>query len=111
MNDKEGGWLCKEALARVNYDHFVCNTNEPHFGFKSWNDWFTRQLVPGARPVDGEGDPLVIVNAAESYPLTTLSLPYRNVKAVDKFWLKKNRYYTLYSDIPYTICSKRKIWG
>jgi phosphatidylserine decarboxylase len=42
--------------------------------------------------VEGENDPLVIVQAAENYPLTTLTLPVINVKASDRFWLKENRY-------------------
>lgn len=42
--------------------------------------------------MSGKDDPLVIVHAAENYPLTTLDLPFKNVKKTDKFWLKENRY-------------------
>jgi phosphatidylserine decarboxylase len=64
VNSEGGGWLCKDALNYINYDEFVCDQSLPHFGFKSWNDWFTRSFKEGERPVDGKDDPLVIVHAA-----------------------------------------------
>jgi phosphatidylserine decarboxylase len=92
LNHEAGGWLSEEALKEVNYNDFVCDQSAPHYGFQCWNDWFTRRLTPNARPVDGEDDPLVIVHAAENYPLTSIKLPFTNVKKTDKFWLKENRY-------------------
>jgi phosphatidylserine decarboxylase len=92
LNHEEGGWLSEDALKEINYNDFVCDQSAPHYGFQCWNDWFTRKLAPKARPVDNEDDPLVIVHAAENYPLTTLELPFLNVKKTDKFWLKENRY-------------------
>jgi hypothetical protein len=42
MNDKEDGWLSKAAQKRVDYKDFICDMTKPHFGFKSWHDWFGR---------------------------------------------------------------------
>ena len=70
----------------------MCDQSAPHYGFKSWNNWFVRDLVEGARPVDGVDDPLVIVHPTENYALTGDGFPETNVKATDKFWLKENRY-------------------
>jgi phosphatidylserine decarboxylase len=38
--------LSPEALKRVNYNDFICNPSAPHYGFKSWHDWFTREIKP-----------------------------------------------------------------
>ena len=76
----------------INYDDFVCDQSKPHFGFKCWNDWFTRELVEGARPVDGKDDPLVIVHSSENYPLLSAGVPITDVKAKDRFWLKQTCY-------------------
>ena len=50
MNGQEGGWLSPKALERVNYDDYVCDQTAPNFGFKSWHDWFTREIKEEARP-------------------------------------------------------------
>ena len=94
LTGNANGWLSEKALQEVNYNDFICDPSDPegHYGFGSWNDWFTRKLKKGARPVDHEHDPLVITNAAQHYPLTTVKLPYLNVQKTDKFWLKENRY-------------------
>jgi phosphatidylserine decarboxylase len=44
MNGEEGGWLSPAALKRVDYSEYVCNPTVPHYGFKSWHDWFTREI-------------------------------------------------------------------
>lgn len=60
----EGGLFSEKIMALVNYDDFICDRNDPFLGFKNWNDWFTRELTPNARPVFGEDDPSIIVHAA-----------------------------------------------
>ncbi len=37
----------------------------PEEGFTNFNDFFLRDLEPGARPLDGEGDPSVLVSPAD----------------------------------------------
>ena len=85
-----GGWFSKEALEAM--PHFVreskCDPEAPHYGFKSWDDFFTRQFRHGIRPVESPDDDSIVANACES-------APYKIAKAVkdrDFFWIKRQRY-------------------
>lgn len=98
LNTSSSGWLNETALKEMCEaaygDNFLkifdCpsdNINEG-YGFTSWDHFFTRTFNEGVRPVVGEGDPDVIVNACES-------APYRlepKVHAHQKFWLKGQPY-------------------
>jgi phosphatidylserine decarboxylase len=69
---------------------FKCDTEKPHYGFSSWDDFFTKEFREGVRPIAGEGDDSIIVNACES-------APYRiaqgdDVKLRNKFWIKGQPY-------------------
>ena len=78
---------------------FVCDPSLPHYGFKSWDDFFTRQFRPGARPV-ARSDKFsgliateldschIITNACESRPYRLKS----NVAQRDTFWVKDQPY-------------------
>jgi phosphatidylserine decarboxylase len=90
LNDTDAGWLGRKALAKMPHfaENFVCDPAAPHYGFTSWDDFFTRRLRPGARPVASPGDPDVVVNACES-------APYRlrqGVRQRDHFWVKGQPY-------------------
>ena len=67
---------------------FQCNPNDPYYGFKSWDDFFTRLFCENVRPVTAPDDDAVIVNACESAPLHIA----KNVALSDKFWLKGQPY-------------------
>lgn len=69
---------------------FVCDPSAPHHGFKSWDDFFTRQFrfSSGIRPVASPSDDNIIANACESKPY---NIAY-NVKARDRFWIKGQPY-------------------
>lgn len=84
------GWFGEDAMkAMPDFDrHFVCDINAAHYGFRSWDDFFTRKLRPGARPVASPDDDSIIVNACESAPH---NLAY-NVRHVDTFWIKGRPY-------------------
>ncbi len=70
-------------------DIFHCApTDLPYYGFKSWDDFFTRTFVDGTRPVSAPDDDSVIVNACESAPLAVT----QNVQLSDMFWLKGQPY-------------------
>jgi phosphatidylserine decarboxylase len=69
-------------------DIFNCNPSDRYYGFKSWDDFFTRTFRAGVRPVCGKDDDSVIVNACESAPLAIT----RNVALSDTFWIKKQPY-------------------
>lgn len=67
---------------------FNCNTSEEHWGFTSWDDFFTRTFQEGQRPVACPDDPAVIVNACESAPYRIA----KGVKLRDQFWIKAQPY-------------------
>ncbi|SMY33280.1 phosphatidylserine decarboxylase family protein [Photobacterium andalusiense] len=69
------------------FEHFFnCDPTDKHYGFKSWDDFFTRTFKDGVRPV-AEGDD-VIANACESAPLQVVT----NVAKSSSFWLKGQPY-------------------
>ena len=69
-------------------DIFNCKPHEKYYGFKSWDDFFTRTFCDGVRPISDKGDDNVIVNACESAPLGL----ERDVALSDSFWLKGQPY-------------------
>jgi phosphatidylserine decarboxylase len=88
--DARTGWLGEDAMnAMPGFEQdFVCDPELAHYGFTSWDDFFTRRLRPGARPIAAPHDDDVIVNACES-------APYRlahEVKLEDQFWIKAQPY-------------------
>lgn len=69
------------------FEHFFkSDPSDKYYGFKSWDDFFTRVFVDGVRPV-AEGDD-VIANACESAPLHVVT----DIKKSSKFWLKGQEY-------------------
>ena len=67
---------------------FVCDPERPHWGFRSWDDFFTRELRPGVRPVAHPEDAAIITNACESAPYRIV----RHVNYRDTFWIKSQPY-------------------
>ncbi|KAG2419759.1 hypothetical protein HFD88_004555 [Aspergillus terreus] len=67
---------------------YVCDPAKEHHGYKSWDDFFTREFRPGVRPVAAPDDDNVIANACESQPYKVA----RNVKERDMFWIKSQPY-------------------
>lgn len=67
---------------------FVCDPSADSFGFKCWDDFFTRLFREGVRPVAGPDDDSIIANACESKPY---NVAY-DVKLRDKFWNKGQPY-------------------
>ena len=61
---------------------------DEYWGFASWNDFFTRRLADGARPVDSPDDDSVIVSACESTPYGLAV----DVQLQDQFWIKSQPY-------------------
>ena len=67
---------------------FHCDPSKPHYGFTSWDDFFTRTFREGVRPVASPNDDNVIANACESAPYKI----EKNVKLQDNFWIKGQPY-------------------
>ena len=88
LNPTETGWLSPAALAAIQIDDFIHNPRAPHFGFKSWNDFFIREFKPGVRQVADPENDKVIVSACESGPFAIST----NVKETDTFWIKSQPY-------------------
>jgi phosphatidylserine decarboxylase len=88
LNTSENGWLSPAALKELHMEDFIHDPKAPYFGFKSWNDFFTRQLKPGARPVAEPENNKIIVSACESAPFAIST----DVKERDAFWVKSQPY-------------------
>ena len=89
-DDPRHGWLGEDAMeAMPNFvEWFQCKPDEEHYGFKSWDDFFTREFRPGIRPVESPDDDSIVANACESAPYKIS----RAVRNRDFFWIKHQRY-------------------
>lgn len=88
LNDSPTGWTSPAAQKAMSIEDYDYNPKDRHWGFRSWNDFFTRRFKPGKRPVADPGNSKIIVNACES-------TPYRialGAKRQDRFWLKAQPY-------------------
>ena len=79
-----------ERLGASFYDSWICRNDDPerHFGFTSWDDFFTRRFRPGMRPVVDPNNSNLVTAACEA----TVHVIQRNVQAADTFWLKGHSY-------------------
>ncbi|KAL1843603.1 hypothetical protein VTJ49DRAFT_886 [Mycothermus thermophilus] len=67
---------------------YQCDPSQEHFGFKSWDDFFTRKVRDSSRPVASPDDERVIANPCESKVFNVT----RDAKLRDKFWIKGQPY-------------------
>lgn len=88
LNDSPSGWKSPGARASIGIEQFEHDPDDPHWGFRSWNDFFTRRFRAGQRPVADAGDDAVIVNACESTPYGLAT----DVRLEDRFWIKSQPY-------------------
>ena len=88
LNDSPAGWKSAEAQRAVGIEQFEYDPQEEHWGFASWNDFFTRRFKDGARPVASPDDDKVIVSACESKPYGIST----DVQRQDRFWIKSQPY-------------------
>ncbi|KAI1398499.1 Phophatidylserine decarboxylase-domain-containing protein [Hypoxylon fuscum] len=72
-------------------DMYICDPSAKHYGFTSWDDFFTRQLREDVRPVASPDDDNVIANACESKVYNVA----RHAKLRDRFWIKSQPYSVL----------------
>lgn len=79
----------KDAYKNFVYN-YKCDPTKKHWGYKSWDDFFTREFNPGVRDVSAKdmANKDVIVNACESAPYNLVT----NAKMKDKFWMKGQPY-------------------
>jgi phosphatidylserine decarboxylase len=88
LNDSPTGWTCAAAQRAVGMEQYQHDPQDPHWGFTSWNEFFTRRFKDGQRPVFAPEDDDVIVAACESTPYAIAS----DVKLQDTFWIKSQPY-------------------
>jgi phosphatidylserine decarboxylase len=88
LNDSPSGWKSAEAQRKVGMDQYEHDPEDEHWGFASWNDFFTRRFKDGERPVASPDDDKVIVSACESTPYGIST----DVKRRDRFWIKSQPY-------------------
>lgn len=88
LTDSPTGWKSERARQAVGMHQFEHDPSGEHWGFASWNDFFTRRFKDGERPVAAPGDDAVVVAACESTPygLTT------DVQMRSRFWIKSQPY-------------------
>lgn len=102
--DPVTGWLSADALkvlaAKGNDgvddytfpELYQCDPSAPHYGFQSWDDFFTRKFRDAVRPIASPPEyadsSTVIVNACESTPC----FRKEKVQLQDTFWLKSQPY-------------------
>ena len=126
LTNHENGWLSEKALNQqaikgnngmtdYTFDQlYVCNKSADHYGFKSWDDFFTREFRDGVRPLgappiptsarqgshlpaisigrpsDNPSSGAIIYNACESIPVFLRR--HHDVDEKSKFWLKTQPY-------------------
>lgn len=90
--DPETGWFGEAAMQETQLQNFnttfICQPSEPYHGFKSWDHFFTREFLPGVRPVEVPDDDRFIANACESAPYNIQN----QVNERDRFWIKAQPY-------------------
>ena len=89
LNDSPSGWKSEAAQQAIGgIEQFEHDPDDEYWGFTSWNDFFTRRLATGARPVAAPDDDAVVVSACESTPYG-ISV---DVAGQDRFWIKSQPY-------------------
>jgi phosphatidylserine decarboxylase len=88
LNESPSGWMCPAARRQIGIEQFEHDPDHEHWGFTSWNDFFTRRFKDGERPVASPDDDKVIVSACESTPYRIAT----GVQREDRFWIKHQPY-------------------
>ncbi len=88
LNDSPSGWKCAAARRAIGIEQYEHDPQDEHWGFGSWNDFFTRRFKDGARPVASPHDDGVIVSACEATPYSITT----DVQRQDRFWIKSQPY-------------------
>jgi phosphatidylserine decarboxylase len=85
--EKPGSWISQAAWKAGVWDQMEHDKEKPGYGYDSWNAFFIRKFVPGARPF--QGNPLVDIDIG----CETTPWQYRNAVALETdFWIKDVNY-------------------
>ncbi|KAG6843093.1 hypothetical protein H0H93_002270, partial [Arthromyces matolae] len=90
LRDGPGGWLSADAIHAMGgfVNEFIHDQSKPHWGFTSWDDFFTRRFKAGARPLPTPYDANIITNPCEAGVYNIA----HNVLKNDLFWIKESAY-------------------
>ena len=84
--EKPGSWISQQAWDAGVWNQMVYDKTAPGYGYASWNDFFIRQFVPGARPFQGTSE---VVNIG----CETTPWQYANdLTLMTDFWIKDVNY-------------------
>jgi phosphatidylserine decarboxylase len=85
--EKEGSWISQAAWEAGVWNQMVHDAKAPGYGYDSWNSFFLRKFVPGARPF--YGDPALNIDiGCETTPWQYES----NIALETDFWIKDVNY-------------------
>ncbi|KAB8073324.1 Phophatidylserine decarboxylase-domain-containing protein [Aspergillus leporis] len=90
LTNEPYGWFSTEALATMtNFEAtYVCDKSLPQWGFTSWDDFFTRKVRDGVRPITEPDNPAIITAACDA---TTYRVA-KDIKEEDTFWIEGRAY-------------------
>ncbi|KAF7589359.1 hypothetical protein BBP40_004439 [Aspergillus hancockii] len=74
---------------------YICNKSLPQWGFTSWDDFFTRKIRDGARPITEPNNPAIVTAACD----TTTYQVVKNIKEEDTFWIEDNHTHSSYLEL------------
>ena len=89
INDpcKKGSWISQAAKDAGVWDQMEHDPKAPGYGFDSWNSFFLRQFVPGARPFKGDPETQICIGCE-----TTPWAYEPKAKLKSEFWIKDINY-------------------
>ena len=88
LADTPNGWMCPAARKQLNMADYVHQPTAPYWGFESWNDFFTRGLKDGVRPIADPSNDKIITACCDS----TVYRVGRNAQRQSEFWIKAQPY-------------------
>lgn len=92
LNEGAHGWLSPPAYAYNELENFVIpDKGAPHWGWKSWNDFFHREIKADVRPIADPDNPRVVVSPNDG----TIYKVAREVAEQTTFWIKGQPYSVL----------------
>ncbi|KAL4062142.1 phosphatidylserine decarboxylase-like protein, partial [Scleroderma citrinum] len=100
LNTGDNGWLSDKALASaVEHaggppdsekfpDYYVCDTEDPHYGYESFDAYFVRELKASRRAVIEPGNNAIVNSpcSADVYKI------YSPLQELERFWVKNTPY-------------------
>ncbi len=85
--EKEGSWISQAAWDAGVWDQMEYDDTKQGYGFDSWNAFFIRHFVPGARPFQGNADININIGCE-----TTPWQYENNIALKSDFWIKDINY-------------------